>query len=126
MSFYSSLVVKHRSASGQLDRLWEFDPARRLVMLVIRVASEAPMSLDVDVCSLAHPRLGAHSIVRHDEHTWRIKPERFVELPQSTRDGQRVWSLVPEAYPIHPRFTRGDGILLAAAPSEVNAELEAL
>lgn len=118
--------VRHRSASGRLDEMWEYDPARRIIELVFRLASEHPSTASIPVCAPKAARRLAYPIVRIDGETWRIVAARFVESIVELRGNSVTRMLVPEPFPIHPRLTCGDHILLCAAPPNVDRELEAL
>lgn len=105
------IFVKHRSASGTLDELWEYDPARRVVMLTFRQGAAEPVSVDVPVASEPFARFGAWKIVRGDEQTWEILPHRF-----------GVVSLRP--FPIHASLGSAS-VVLCGAPFNVSVELDA-
>lgn len=105
------ITVKHRTASGALDRMWEHDPARGCIIVVLPGAC-----LTIPVCTSAAPRHGAYHIVRLSEDCWRIAPAMFV------RRGS-VWNTTPHAY---PDSHVDEFIALTSAPEDVRAELEEL
>jgi hypothetical protein len=72
------ITVKHRSASGRLDHLWEFCPLRNVIELVIRIGNAAPAAFTIRVCSLEKPQLWCHPIARLDAESWRILPAYLI------------------------------------------------
>lgn len=105
------VFVRHRSSSGRLEDLWEFDPARGVVMLTFRLGSAPPVSIDVRVSSPERARIGSWYLKRTDESTWEIAPHVF-----------GVERLVP--HPIHANLG-GAAVVLLDAPETVSLELEA-
>jgi hypothetical protein len=111
------LQVRHRTASGSLSEMWEFDNARRVIDVVLRVASAKPIAFTVPVCAPDRARIGAYPVMRLDGESWRVLPARFV-LEHGL--------LVPHDAAIHESFGRGSQIVLTHAPADVDAELESL
>lgn len=110
------LCLKHRTASGSLDELWEYDPARRALDIVCRQGART-FAFRVSVCSPERPRLGAHALVRVSEGAWRLLPLAFYV----------AWEgLEPRDRAIQPWLTPGDQILLTCAPPQIDSELEEL
>jgi len=106
--------------------MWEYDPTRRVIELVFRLANEEPATASVPVCSPRSPRRLAYPIVRLDGERWRILAARFMESIVEVRGDRVTRLLIPESFPVHPRLTQGDHIMLCATPPNVDAELEAL
>lgn len=106
------LHILHRTASGRLDSLWEYDPARRIVMLTVTLGSAQPVHVDVQVATSREPRRGSWKLTRLDESTWEILPSRFGD----TR-------LVPS--PIHEAL-RYSSVVLVATPDDVANEFSLL
>jgi hypothetical protein len=113
------LHVRHRSASGRLDALWEFDPGRSCVEVVLRRGG-AMLALTIPVCAIDKPRCGAFPIMRLDSSSWRIMPIRYMWASAS---GTR---LVHRDECIHESLSIGDAIILAQAPEDVDLELSEL
>lgn len=99
------MIELHHVSVGELE-YWEFDPARRLIMLTA-VVDGTWTTADVVVSTSEHPRFGARIIKRHDGGIWEITPLRFGS--QSPK-------------PIHPRIGLRS-VLLIDGPSDVQAEL---
>lgn len=113
-------TVPHRSASGRLDSCWDFDPARRVVDVVMKLGSATPIDMTIPVCSIDHGRLGAYAIIREDDESWRILPSIFVPI------GATVHELYRIDRPLNISLGRGDQIMLRNAPAGISLELEAL
>ncbi len=64
--------VRHRLASGDLSRCFEYDPARRAIILLVD-----GKGADIPVATESNPRHGAYSIQRIDETSWRLVPSVF-------------------------------------------------
>lgn len=111
-----TLHVRHASASGRLDELWDYDASERRLDVLVRLGA-LETSITVQVCSQARPRLGAHPIKRIDGESWRVLPARFV-LHGTT--------LFPIACPIGDVLVPGEHLILTNAPASVDAELDAL
>lgn len=99
--------------------MWEFDPARGTVMLVLH-----GRGFDVPVCvdSTGHQIAGAFPITRITEEIWRIAPASF------RREGD-AWLTRSRPYPDSGENDNEgvcDFIFLTHAPESVRAELEAL
>lgn len=105
------LTIAHRSASGALDRMWEFDPARRAVIVVL-----PDVAFDVPVCTTERPEQGHYHIIRLTEDAWRVAPAMF------SRQG-RTWTTKPFHY---PDCHVDEFITLTCVPPNVRHELEAL
>ena len=97
--------------------MWEFDPARRVVDLVLKQGGARPLELTIPVCAIDRPRLNAFAMSRLDGTSWRILPSRFVW--QSER-------LVHFEVAIHPAIGGRTQLVLTHAPPGVDAELEML
>lgn len=104
------IFIRHRTASGSLDELWEYDPARRVVILRFRLGAADPVDVDVPVASEERLRFGSWQLVRADGDTWEILPRRY-----------GMGSLRPA--PIHAALGTSS-IVLCAAPLNVSTELE--
>ena len=111
------IEVRHRLASGRADEAWEFDPARRVIDVVLRQGSDTPLAFAVPVCAIDKPRIGAFAMIRFDFESWRILPSRFV------LSGER---LVHQEIRIHPDLGEHVQLVLTHAPYEVDAELEVM
>lgn len=111
------LQIRHRTASGSLTELWEFDPARRALDVVFQLGSAAPIAFTIPVCAPDRARVGAHPVMRLDGESWRVLPAAF-------RFEHDI--LVPYDLPIHPSLGHGMQIILTHAPAEVDAEIAAL
>jgi hypothetical protein len=90
--------------------IWEYDPARGVVMLTFQLGSAAPVDLDVRVSTPGRGHYGAFHMKREDETTWVIEPHRFGSL-----------SLAP--HPIHDALGTAS-IRLLDAPQHISDELE--
>lgn len=116
------LAFRHVTASGDLDRFWEYDPARQVVMLTHRVPGAPSSSLyDVHVCSERSPRHGHFAMSRLGENHFRIHPSM---LALESYAGQRLWTSVP--MPCHPRLPRSTPCDLSHAPPAIAEELASL
>ncbi len=113
------IEIRHRSCSGRLDdvSMWEFDPSRRVVELVLRQGSARALELTIPVCVIDRPRLAAFAISRLDGCSWRILPIRFIW------EGER---LVYFEVAVHPAIGGRVQLVLTHAPAIVDAEFEAL
>ena len=111
------IQVRHRKASGRLDEAWEFDPARRVIDVVLRQGSAEPLAFAVPVCAIDKPRLGAFAMSRFDGESWRILPSRFV------LQGEK---LVHQELAIHEAIGGRVQLVLTHAPLDVDAELEVM
>ncbi len=111
------IQIRHRSASGRLDEVWEYDSARRCLDVVLRLGSAAPLAFNIPVCAIDKPRLGAYAMTRLDGESWRVLPTRFISY------GER---LVHHESTIHSAFDKRTQLVLTNAPYDVDAELEAL
>lgn len=101
-------TIKHRSASGTLTSLWEYDPQRRVIMVTLR-----GRSFDIPVCSERNPRHSAYAISRKNETLWQVAPAMYARM----RDGS--WTSVAVT------FDNGQAefLHLTHAPDAVSAEL---
>lgn len=111
--------VRHRSASGRIDAMWEFDGQRRVLDVVIR-RGNATMAFTLPVCAVDKPRFGAFGLTRLDASSWRVLPIRYVWADAS---GTR---LVHRSERIHESLSLGDAVILSQAPPDVDAELSEL
>lgn len=102
--------IRHRSASGTLDNMWEYDPERRVLIVVVRNRATT-----IPVASEKNPRRFAYAISRKSETTWQVAPAMYFRK-------QNDW------YAIAIGFDEGlcDFLFLTHAPADVNQELEAL
>lgn len=112
--------VPHRSASGILTHLWDYDPARRCVDIVLRLGSAIPIDMTIHVCSIDRGRIGAYAIIRENDECWRILPSIFVPISAAVPDLYRIDK------PISITLGRGDQIMLTNTPAGISLELEAL
>lgn len=111
------IEVRHRSASGRLDELWEYDSARRCLEIVLRLGSAEPIAFTLAVCAPDRARIGAHPIMRLDGESFRVLPAVF-----RLEHGM----LVPVDAAIHASLGPGSQLVLTHAPADVDAELQAL
>lgn len=112
------LVIAHRDASGLLTGCWEFDPARGVVVLVVRVTdAAATAAVDVAVCSPERARHGAYPIRRYSGDMWRIWPAQYAYGPSG--ELHMVPCPIVEANGIAP-------VVLSHAPEAISLELAAL
>jgi hypothetical protein len=113
------LTFRHRSAEAELDRSWEFDPARALVMLTHRTpGASAPRLYDIPVCGARSPRHGRFVMTRLGDGRFRVHPTlMLLEL----MPGDRRW--LAEDAPVHPRFPRATPCDLTGAPASISAEM---
>jgi len=141
------LTLRHRTASsGSLINLWEYDPARHVIEMVIREAAGPEQDYTLPVCLAGRPRLGAHVISRVNEETWRILPTHYALLSLDTskdwrNTGHRVQTPTPMVLAskecavaargllrcrLHESIGWGAQIFLTNAPPDVQRDLEAL
>ena len=97
--------------------MWEFDPSRRVIDVVLRLGSARPIAFTVAVCAPDRARAGAHPLLRLDGSSWRVLPAIFVAS---------FGVLVPKDAPIHPTLGNGTQLVLSHAPADVDAELSSL
>lgn len=112
-------VVRHRLASSTASDVWEFDPCRRVVDIVMRQGN-AEIAFRVDICSMLRPRAFAHPVMRVNGEMWRILPRQFVPIPGH-----------PELYEprdcrIHMALGPGVALMLANTPAHCDVEFECL
>lgn len=112
--------VRHRSASGELRRSWEFIPEKRRIVVGLDLGAKG-VTFAVDVCSPDRPIFGAVPVQRIDSETWRMLPQRVI----------RTWPggverLECMSQPITTTLGPGASIMLSNTPPEVSALLEAL
>lgn len=79
------ITIRHRSASGRLDMLWEFDPARRVIDAVLRMEGGPELAFAIRVCAPDKPIPFAHPILRLDSESWHILPAVFVPEDEPSR-----------------------------------------
>ncbi len=106
------ITLKHRTASGCLRALWEYDPARRVV-----IVSSGDFEIDVHVACESNPRQGGYVLSRKSETEWQIAPARFVKH----RD---TW--LADAAPFDGYGRLNEFLMLTHAPPSVASEMEAL
>lgn len=111
------LALAHVDASGRLDAFWQFDPARRLVLARVHVASSPYVDVEIPVCLDDRPRLGAWSLVRLSEETWQLTAGCFEREPGG--------EMLARARRVHERVPLG-AINLTNAPMRVSDEMRAL
>lgn len=131
------IQLRHRTASGDLANQWEYDPARGVLEIVIRLGSAHPVALTVPVCHPDRPRLLAHPMMRLDGESWRILPAIFLPTVSVSRDRTRS-GLTPHdcaragglrsAVPceLHEAIGSPAHLIITHSPPEQDAELEAL
>lgn len=129
------IPIRHRTASGRLDSMWEFDSERRVVDLVIQLANAKPFAFAVKVCSTETPRLWSHPIMRLDLFAWRILPAVWTVDTTTSKVGEPP-VLVPKScggrtarpFPCDLHAIIGDAshIVLTNAPLNVDQELAEL
>jgi hypothetical protein len=86
-----TINVRHRSASGSFGAsIWELDESGNVVAYV-RFDGMRPIGCTLSVCSSRRPVVGALSLTRVDETTWKIMPARY-------RHGGGFWSTVTSAF----------------------------
>lgn len=71
------ISLRHRSASGDLENGWEYDPAERRVHVAFKMGREE-MTFSIEVCAAERLSIGAHPIKRLDAESWRVLPERVI------------------------------------------------
>jgi hypothetical protein len=111
--------IKHRTASSQVGgACWEFTPTKGVtgptVFARVLQGSRA-FDVEIPICSSRYPRIGAWSIRRIAEDSWRVSCARY------GADLQELTSPEP--------FTHGlavGSLDLIAAPREVRDELAAI
>lgn len=109
--------VRHRTASGRLDEVWEFDPVRKCMDIVFRLGSAKPVAFTLPICAIDKPRLHAFAISRLDGESWRLLPSRFMFAGDK---------LVHVEVAIHHSLDKRTMLVLSRAPSDVDAELDCL
>lgn len=131
------ITLKHRTAFGRLDACWEFDSARGVVDLVLRLGSAEPLGLTVRVCATDKPKLWCHPIMRLDADSWRILPAIWIPSPESKvgcppklapRECVERGSRLRDAIPceLHSAVGGGVHLVLTNAPAAVDFDLEGL
>lgn len=109
------LTLRHRSASGALGAMWEWDPMRQVVDAVLSTGSGRLVGVTFSVCSTTRKRHGAFDMRQIDGNRWRVAPVQHIE------DGRSRWSTVRT--PIHDQI--GMVFLdLTSAPDDVTLELQ--
>ena len=112
--------------------MWEFDPERGTVDLVVRLASARPLAFAVKVCSPDKPRLWAHPIMRIDQESWRILPAIWVvehsvgQLPKLTPRECGGKKASPFPCDLHAVIGTGSHLVLTNAPPNVDLEIAEL
>ncbi len=130
------ITLKHRTASGRLDALWEYDDARKCIELVFRLGTAKPRAVTVKVCAIDAPRIWCHPLTRLDGESWRILPAMMI--PAHTSLPGRPPTLAPRdclgsagglrgAVPCELHEVVGSAmVVLTNAPAIISEELEAL
>jgi hypothetical protein len=115
-------TLRHRSASGLVDQLWEFLPRAGFqvdrIFVLVRLGSAEPVGVEVPVSTArtAPDRIpGTWFLARRGESEWLLTTSR---LPKDTDH-----MALPEAF--HPDLPVGS-ILLTHAPEQTSRELEAV
>lgn len=131
------IALRHRTASGRSDALWEFCSQRCVVEIVLRLGSADPLAVTIRVCAPDRPKLLCHPILRLDGESWRILPAIFVPAVSVSRDRDRS-RLAPRdcstrngglagAIPCELHSAIGNvGLILSNAPEDQNREMEAM
>lgn len=131
------LVLRHRTASGDLTSQWELDPVRGVIEIAFRLGSAHPVALTVLVCHPDRPKTLAHPIMRMDGESWRILPAIFLPAISVSRDrdrtrytprdcGRAIGIRAAVTCELHDAIGAPWVIVLTNAPAEQDAELEAL
>lgn len=128
------ITVRHRTTSGRLDSMWEFDSERGCVEVVIRLASARPAAFTVKVCAPDKPRLWSHPIMRLDAESWRILPALWVvehssvagQLPQLTPRPCTGRDASPFPCELHAVIGAGNHLALLNTPPAVDLEIAEL
>lgn len=115
-----SITLRHKTASGRLDNAWELVPCADRIHAVVRAGAIAA-SIDVEICSRARPRMGAHPIKRVNGEIWRIEAERYV---REWVGGVERLRAIP--CPLGDALGPGTSLTLTQTPPEVDDLLEAL
>lgn len=113
-------VVKHRTASGDLEQGWIYLPNEHRVLVSLKRGSLI-VEFTVSICSDERPRMGAHPLQRASGDTWRVLRLRYWA---AFRNG--LESLEPCKCPVSEELDPGDGLLLTNTPHDVTRQLEAL
>ena|SRR3990167_6229824 len=113
-------VVKHRSASGDLEQGWVYDHVERRIYVALKRGSRF-VEFYVFVCDGERPRLAAHPIVRRSADAWAVLQLRFW---RTWRQGRELLDAIK--CPISDELEIGDSLVLTNTPREVSAQLEAL
>lgn len=112
----SLATILHRTASGDLSSLWEYDPRRRVIIATVRMAGAAAVDFEVPVCSSDRMRHGAHVISRLDAQTWLLTPACCLDTEgKLVAKASRFASSLPIGF-----------LTLGAAPEQVSTELAEL
>lgn len=114
MSVYATL--RHVSASGRLSSFWEYDPARRVMILRVQLGAAPPVDVDdIRVCAPLTPRPGAFVLLRTHETSWMLTQACM------------PWDIdrLARATPFHSLLPTGS-VALIDAPPGVQRELECL
>lgn len=124
------ITIQHRSRSGQLDSMWEFDSERGVIDAVVRLGGGKSAAFTIKVCAPDKPRVHAHPIMRLDSFAWRILPAVWVERLASAPGGRT--KLVPSecngrdrALPcdLHAAIGAGSHLVLTGAPPDIDIEI---
>lgn len=137
------ITVRHRTASSARgdSNVWEYDPSRRVVDIVLRLGAAEPIAFAVIVCSPQRPRFAAHPIVRVDGESWRLLPSRFASIEDECLTTVELHGIafpwprdVPlqtvecrrGICPLHAAIGTGTHLILANSPPIVDDELSEL
>lgn len=124
------ITIQHRSRSGRLESMWEFDSERGVIDAVIRLGGGRSAGFAIKVCAPDKPRLHAHPIMRLDSFAWRILPAVWIEVPPS--DPARRPKLVPSECTgrssavrceLHEAIGAGSHLVLTDAPPDIDIEI---
>ena len=108
------IYIRHRSAAaGANAGIFDFDPARRVLDVVLRTGFEVE---PIWVCTAERPRFGAHVLVRIDATTWRVSSAAFL-YPDLRR--------APKAHAHHIDLPVCE-LILTHVPPHIARELESL
>ena len=148
-------TLNHRTVALASDSVWEFDPARRVVDMVIRLES-GTICFALRVCAPDRASAFAHPVMRLDGEAWQILPAVFI--PKDSPDTEvtpvtlrsPVQSFLPRectrslmplqsslkgwprfnpdaiSCPLHRAIGGSTHLVLLNAPSTIDAEMEEL
>lgn len=112
------LQVRHRlSSGGALWNIWDYDPARRVLDIVLKQGSADPIAFTLAICAPDRARANAHPMLRLDGDSFRVLPAVFRFESEM---------LVPHDCALHKSLSFGDALILTHAPPDIDAELSEL